>query len=134
MLPLQCTEPGTETCIGSFVTNSTSDPAVANNKGVHFTVTRTGVGTFLVTLRGGDPYYVEAISSGTNITEEATPSSNWTRITAIDFDGSGTAGATIAISVLDDNATPAALETTGKRVAFWVWFRRNKAGTDGAIY
>lgn len=134
MLPIQSNEPGAYLVMGSFVTNNTSDPTAATQKGVHFTVARSGVGTFVVTVRGGDPYFVDVLSSGCQITEEATPSSNWTRITAIDFDGSSTAGATINISVLDDNATPAAVETTSKRVAFWVWFKLNKAGTDGAIY
>jgi len=132
MLPVQSLEPGTWLAFGSFTTNSTSNLTVV--KGVHNTVARSGVGTFVVTIRGGDPYFVEAIASGTNITEEATPSANWTRITAIDFDGSGAAGATVNITVLDDNATPAALETTGKVVSWWVLFRWNKAGTDGSVY
>lgn len=134
MLPLQASEPGTCLVYGSFVTNNTADPTAATQKGVHFTVARSGVGTFVVTLRGGDPYYVDVLASGTNLSEEATPSAFWSRITAIDFDGSATAGATINISVLDDNATPTATETTGKKVCFWVCFKVNKAGADGSIY
>lgn|SRR5512134_2739823 len=133
MLPIAF-EPGLALVTGSFLTNNTSDPVATNNRGVHFTVARSGVGTFVVTVRGGDPYFIEAVSSDCGVTEEATPSAIWCRITAIDPDGSGTAGATINISQLDDNATPAAADSTSKRIWFWVLFRLNKGGTDGSIY
>lgn len=133
MLPITF-EPAVAMVLGSFVTNNTSDPATTNNRGVQFTVARSGVGTFVVTLRGGDPYFVETICSEAWITEEATPSATWAEVTSVTATGSATAGATINISVLDDNATPAATDTTGKRVCFRVSFRYNKAGTDGSIY
>jgi hypothetical protein len=102
---------GVETISGTFTTNNTSDPTQSVNEGAGFTVARTGVGVFRVTL----PRAYRRVLFADAQTVEAT------RIAKITARAAGSAGATrvgASFDVTIQSAINTPVETTGVVVMF----------------
>ena len=105
----------------SFLTNGTSDPAVADMRGGPATdgsggttvqsITRTGVGAFLVTLIASCRYVTRAFAQIDDAADQ-----HMARCGAISNEGTGAGGTpiTVVVQVRDEAGTAA--ETTGRRI------------------
>lgn len=101
--------------VGSFAPAGTG--AVTNTKGAGFTVARTGVGAYLVTLT--DRYF-DLVAGGATA-QLATPAGRAALVGTYD----ATAG-TVVISVVDEAGAPADIAANANnRVNFVLWFRNS---------
>lgn len=138
----QWTSQGLTHCIFSFLTNDTSDPTSAGLRGCGgltgtdgtgtgvsnsgpsavASVTRTGVGAYLITYADGYRYMVAGIAN----MEDAADALH-ARLAAPSNEGSGhTTAVTQALTV---RSAGTATESTGRRVSVYVVFKDSGNGT-----
>ncbi len=135
------TSQGFTHCVFSFVTNDTSDPASTSHRGCGgltgsdgatsvanggpscvASITRTGVGAYLVTFADGYRYATAKFA-----TIEDAADALHARCAAVSNEGSGdTTACTMAVVV---RSAATATESTGRRVSVYVAFKDSGNGT-----
>lgn len=138
------TSQGLVYCDVSFLTNNVSNPLTSSFRGCGgltgtvapaggaansgpsavASITRTGVGAFLITLADG---YRFAQAYDASIDDAADSAA--ARVGAITNEGSGATTAVTAVVQVRNMATGAALETTGRRVSVFLVLKASGNGT-----
>lgn len=136
------TSQGLVYCEFSFLTNNTSNPATSSFRGCGgltgsssaagvansgpsavASVTRTGVGAFLVTLADGYRFVQSYDAAIDDAADSAVA-----RIGAISNEGSGNSTAVTIVVQVRNIATAAALETTSRRVSLFLVLKNSGNG------